>query len=410
MSTSAEPTQARYGRPGDAEELSALLAQATAEGQPLTPWGAGTRQHIGGPPLESARRLELGALDRVIDYVPEDLTLTLQGGVTIGAAQALLAERGQLLPWDPPGGPQATIGGLLASGAGGPLRLGAGTPRDWVLGMQVALGDGRLARSGSRVVKNVAGYDLHKLHLGALGTLGVIVETTLKVLPLPERQAALLAGFASLASALEAAEQLRAAPLAPLALALLTRKSAQIHPLLADFTTCEDSFFVLLARFGGTLAAVNRQMRLSVQRCEQHGAACLELAEADGIAAWRALPALHEPGEDLLLRCGHPPAALQAALAALDIGSAEQRLIALPGAGLAWLRAPANTSSTRLAALRHSLLPLEAYLVVEDAPDAPGAAIDRWGPAPPGIALMRQLKRQWDPAGILNHGRYLVDT
>jgi glycolate oxidase FAD binding subunit len=405
----SDPEPKLLGRPHDFAELAALLAQATAERLAVTPWGAGTRQHLGRLAAPGAYRLELGALDRVIDYVPEDLTITLEAGVTIGAAQKLLAARGQWLPWDPPGGEAATIGGLLASGASGALRLSAGTPRDWVLGMQVVLADGRSAKSGGRVVKNVAGYDMHKLHLGALGTLGVIAEVTLKVMPLPEQQASLLAGFDTLAQTLSAAEVLRASPLAPLALALTTQASARLHPVLADFSTCQESHFVLLARFGGAPLAVSRQVRLAVQRAEEQGAKCLELTEAEGGAAWAALSELLEGGrQGVLLRCGHPVAQLEAALAALGMREPSVELLALPGAGLAWLRLPATTGA-QLVALRAPLVACGAYLVVEDAPASLRASLDIWGPPPPGIALMRQLKHQWDPASILNRGRYVLE-
>ena len=141
--------------------------------------------------------------------------ITVQAGATLGAVQAALAEHGQRLPWDPPISLDATIGGLLASGAAGPLRLGYGTPRDWTLGMRVALSDGRVVKSGSKVVKNVAGYDTHKLHLGALGTLGVIVEATFKLAPQPASQRTLLVSFERLEDALKTSDMLRTAPLPP---------------------------------------------------------------------------------------------------------------------------------------------------------------------------------------------------
>ncbi|NTW02314.1 MAG: FAD-binding oxidoreductase, partial [Oscillochloris sp.] len=166
--------------PTTAEALALVLCEASAARKAVVPWGGGTRQGLGGGPARYDIALHLAGLSRVVEYTPADMVIRVEAGVTLGQVQDLLAQHGQWLPWDPPLPYQATIGGLLASGASGLLRLSYGTPRDWTLGMRVALGDGRLVKSGAQVVKNVAGYDTHKLHIGALGTLGVIVEATFK--------------------------------------------------------------------------------------------------------------------------------------------------------------------------------------------------------------------------------------
>src|SRR5439155_26346249 len=165
---------------------------------------------------------------------------------------------GQWLPWNPPAPGGATIGGLLAAGASGPLRLGYGSPRDWALGMRVAVADGRLVKSGGKVVKYVAGYEAHKLHIGALGTLGVIVEVTLKVFPLPERVGALLIACPTRADALALAERLHARPLAPIALALIAGGAVD---LFAEYAPGVRSHTFLAARLDGAPATVERQLR-----------------------------------------------------------------------------------------------------------------------------------------------------
>jgi FAD/FMN-containing dehydrogenase len=132
--------------------------------------------------------LDLSALDRILQHTPEDLTVTVEAGITLGRLQLALAERGQWLPTDPPNPENLTITALLSENASGPRRFGFGTIRDHLIGLQVALADGRLVRSGGKVVKNVAGFDLLKLFVGARGTLGVIVEATFKLLPRPETE------------------------------------------------------------------------------------------------------------------------------------------------------------------------------------------------------------------------------
>lgn len=139
------------------------------------------------------RRSQIGALDvssfnRILEHTPEDLTVTVEAGVTLAVLQAALAQRGQWLPIDPPNPERLSIGSLLSTNASGPRRFGFGTIRDHLIGMQIALADGRLIRSGGKVVKNVAGYDLLKLFVGARDTLGLILEATFKLLPLSETE------------------------------------------------------------------------------------------------------------------------------------------------------------------------------------------------------------------------------
>lgn len=147
--------------------MCAALAEASARGQKIGP-------------------IDLGALDAVIDYTPEDMTVTAQAGRTLARLQAHLAERGQWLPLDPPQPERLSLGALLDTNASGPRRFGYGTVREHLLGLRVALADGRLIKAGGKVVKNVAGYDLGKLFVGSRGSLGVIVEATFKVQPRPE--------------------------------------------------------------------------------------------------------------------------------------------------------------------------------------------------------------------------------
>lgn len=141
---------------------------------------AATREGITG--------FDLRQMSRVIEYTPEDMTVTVEAGITLADLQRTLAQRGQWLPIDPPHPDILTVGALLAANKSGPRRFGYGTIREYLLGIKVVLPDGRVIKAGGKVVKNVAGYDLCKLFVGSRGTLGVIVEATFKVLPRPERE------------------------------------------------------------------------------------------------------------------------------------------------------------------------------------------------------------------------------
>jgi len=147
--------------------------------------------------------VDLSQLSRLVEHVPEDMTATVEAGMTLVDFQQHLAKGGQWLPLDPPNPESVTIGDLLAKNLNGPRRFGCGTVRDWLIGMTVVLPDGRLVKNGGKVVKNVAGFDLCRLFIGAQNTLGVIVEATFKLQPLPEAEAHLAKRFDALGQAEE---------------------------------------------------------------------------------------------------------------------------------------------------------------------------------------------------------------
>jgi len=172
-------------RPRSEEELARLLAEAARDGQAVIPVGGGRLLGMGDPPERFDLALETAGLAEITEQSTADMTVSVQAGVTLERLNAELGKGGQFLPLDPFAAPGHTIGGLLATGCSGPLRMRYGTARDFLIGLRVALPDGKLASSGGRVVKNVSGYDLNKLHLGALGSCGVVVAASFKVFPRP---------------------------------------------------------------------------------------------------------------------------------------------------------------------------------------------------------------------------------
>ncbi len=406
--------------PRNADELAAMLQQATADGASVVPWGGGTRQHLGNAPTRYNLALRTAHLNRTIEYHPEDLVITVEAGVRLDDLQDRLAQNGQWLPWAPPSASAASIGGLLASGASGPLRLGYGIPRDWVLALRVALGDGRIVKSGARVVKNVAGYDSHKLHIGALGTLGVILEATFKTLPLPECKHSVLTAYSKPLNILQALEQLRAAPLNPVSLVALNRTTAERLPSLQGFMHDQPDHLIIVARFAGVSAAVNRQIREAVIRGIDAGASCVDLDEHNEALFWRDIANFSAPLDDgaLMLRLGAPSSQLLDQSRLLEpimrnYGWPVARMV-YAGVGLSFVRwyLPADPdpdeATAALAEVRSAMAAIKGYAVVEDAPAALRRTLDIWGPPPSAASLMRSLKAQWDPAGILNPGRYVV--
>ena len=168
---------AKVLRPATVEELADLLA--TEKGA-VVPVGAGTQTQFGNPLRDADCAVDLTALSEIAAYNPADLTIHVQAGLTLGQLEHALIQNNQFIPIDPWNGPGATLGGVVAADAQGPFRA-TGTIRDWIIGMKVVHADGRLSKTGGRVVKNVTGYDLARLYVGSLGTLAIIVEISLKL-------------------------------------------------------------------------------------------------------------------------------------------------------------------------------------------------------------------------------------
>lgn len=362
-------------QPHTIEALAELVR--TIDG-PITPRGAGLHQQIGNPAKPNATIIDCTQLNHVHDYIASDLTITVGAGISLGALQDLLREHNQWLPWDAPQAHQASVAGLLATGLSGPLRHGFGSPRDWLLGMRFVTGDGRIIKSGGKVVKNVAGYDLHKLHIGALGTLGIIAEVSFKVAPIPQADQSLCIVCKSLSEAHELAYALRQRPFNP---------SAIMIDVTIDQVT-------LWARWLGVNGAVARQLADA-----RHKAPHAQVAEKGD---WQALSQRpFSMPNSTQLRIGVAPQHLPQVYPMLTTHLPNAQFQVMPTVGL--MRAYCQNAPDVMT-LRRALVPLNGYVVVEIGDDA-----DRWGPAPAGFGMMQALKQSWDPAGKLNPGRYIVE-
>ena len=215
-------------RPASIDQLSRVLALACDGRLAVIPRGAGSSLELGNPPARVDVVLDLAGLDRVIEYNPDDLTITVQAGMTAGALGAVLAPHRQWLTLDPPGGATRTIGGIAATNASGPLRARYGTSRDLLLGVRFVQADGVVTWGGSKVVKSVSGYDVPKLMVGALGTLGVVAEVTLRLHPLPEAERSWLVLFENARAAQALAERVVDSALQPSRLELFNARTLQL--------------------------------------------------------------------------------------------------------------------------------------------------------------------------------------
>ena len=388
-------------RPGSPDELTALLAWAAAEGQPLEICGAGTKRGFGHA-VAARYRVELAALAGIVEYEPAELLLVAGAATPMASIEARLAQAGQHLAFEPPdGGPlfgraagRATLGGTLAANLSGPRRLRAGAARDHVLGMTLASGRGELLRAGGRVVKNVSGYDLVKLICGSWGTLAVATEIAMKVLPAPERSGTVLIAGLPPSPAWRAMNEALSGPHEPSAAAHLPPAAAARSAVVGAAGRA-----VTALRVEGPPASVAARLEALAALLAAHGPVEV-LGDGDSLALWRELrdaARLLGAGE-ALWRLALPPAEGAGALEAVADGFLDW------GGGLLWCGGEATAAAAaamRALARRHGGL---ATLV--RAPAALKRQVPVFHPqAPARAALERRIARGFDPAGILNPGR-----
>ena len=391
-------------RPRALEEAARVVALAHDEGLAVVPRGRGTALALGAPPTRADVVLDLSGLDRILEYHPDDLTVTVQAGVTAGALAAVLGERRQTLPLDPPGWSERTLGGIAATAASGPLRARYGTIRDLLLGVRFVQADGVVTWGGARVVKSVTGYDVPKLLVGSLGTLGVLGELTLRLHPLPEAEATCLVPLRDVAAAQELTARLVDSTLQPSRLELLDARALAASGLPAAAAG-------LVISLGSVEAAVRAQ-QASI------GAAAARFrarVETMGPAFWRTYDRMLVATGRTLLRVTTLTTRLAATVDAVGAAlEAADDLVITGCASLGVLRVGVAEDEPRLLAeaierLRAFVADGEGSVVVERGSSALRARVDPWGAVAPGpLDLMRALKQTFDPRGILNPGRFVA--
>jgi len=398
--------------PASIEEAALAAKLVALENESLVVRGAGTKSWRPPAPGDVFAVMDMTRCDGVVAYEPGDLTVTVKAGTKLAHLQSVLSRHGQFFPCDAPFAAQATIGGTLAAGAGGALRLRFGSARDNTLGLRVALSDGTLAYSGSKVVKSVAGYDAYKLFIGSLGTLGVIGEATLKVAPLPAADGLLAAHFRSPRDAAACALDIARSNLFVWAMSMHAAVAAARVGGLPDGKSAKT--WLLLVRCGGSPATVRRQIDGAARLCKGRGALdmfeapphavvklCSRIAELAGGAAYPA-------GEFIVMKFSALPAHVaELADAALRVWPSAE-ISAHPALGIAYVHVPLERSSFRseqLSALWSDLHRRECSVAVLAAPPAISRDLRvPFSEAVP-IELQRRMKHALDPRGAFDPGR-----
>ena len=325
-------------QPTDRESIARVLQWAAEHQVSVLPRGGGVLSALGNLPTGADVVLDLSRYNRVLDFQPADLTATVEPGVTLDTLQRELAQGGKLVPLEAPLADRATLGGILAANANGPLRYSYGPARDWLIGISVVSSDGVETKAGGKVVKNVTGYDLNKLYTGSLGTLGVIVEATFKLAPLPEVWAALVASFPSVGAGIDASRSLIAQVFAPQGLQVINgpavRRLARntgdgdepANPVAAELagelTGGRESGAFALAFFAGRPRAVRRRLEDSARLLRESGANKVDsLDGAETRSLLRHLTNLGWSGDtvpSLGLKVNLPPNAVGKLVAAVE--------------------------------------------------------------------------------------------
>lgn len=399
--------------PTTVEELSQIVALANHHRLTVLARGGGSRINLGDLPEHIDVLVETTRINRLLEHEGPDLTCHVEAGMTLATLQTYLATRGQKLALDPPNAQQATIGGLLASNASGPKRLRYGTARDLVIGLRVVQSNGEISRSGGRVVKNVAGYDLNKLYIGSLGTLGVIVEANFKLHPLPAAERTLLLTYSNAQDAMQTVIAVVGSPLIPSALELIDA-GASSNISEASSLNLPSNGYILAANFEGSAVSIERQLdEIRLLARKHHALMGNDLEGEEQQCFWEAVRA-HTQG---LLTCkvtllvSHIASYLQHIDRICRLYKIEAATLAHAGNGILYIELRPHDATPRLVTaiteLRTIAQEARGSLVVECCPVELKRQISIWGEPGRDFHMMKQIKQQFDPKGTFVRGRFL---
>lgn len=420
-------------KPASSEDVAEIVKLAAGEGLALVTCGARSKLGMGMPPRKYDLALDLTRLNRVIAYDPGDLTLGVEAGILLASLDGELRKHSQFLPLAVPFFRSATAGGTVASGVDTPLRQFYGTARDYILGMEFVTGSGVLTKSGGRVVKNVTGYDLHKLMIGAMGTLGVITKINFRTFPLALEPRTFVASFANAAGALALRNLVADSPLRPLSLDILSpgitqvfsgTMAEQIEPAPLPVGLFSRSSWLVAAQFAGNESIRTRNESELERMTREAGGARVEnfsMREMEGLAGRirEFVPiALGNSPAATIVKIGVLPSRMNEILAACERAAEENNLrwaAVARGVGIilaALLPEERNEESARRARrateqIAESTSALGGNLTIPWCPEEWKTQLKIWGIERNDFEQMKKLKQFFDPHGTLSPGRFV---
>lgn len=387
--------------PSDANELAVAVADAHAGGQLVELTGLGSKRAVGRP-VEATTALDLSRLAGIVTYEPQELVLTARASTPLDEISRAVADAQQMLAFEPPDLSKAfgshssgTLGGALAGNLSGPRRLYSGAARDFVLGFQAVSGLGEVFKAGGKVVKNVTGYDLPKLMCGSWGTLAVMTEVTIKVMPAPETEATVALAEASHEAAVQAMSD-----------ALRLPVDVSGAAFLPNARSAGMSGGQVLLRIAGIAASVADRVRM-LKDSLARGDNWSELDDAQSRQAWQAVrdlvPLLDYP-QHLIWRLSVPPMASPAVMKRLGRLQAVAYFCDWAG-GLIWLAVP-TAAHAHAETVRAAVAESGGHATLYRAPEEVRETVPVFEPQPAALAaLTRRVKSAFDPGRILNRGR-----
>ncbi len=418
-------------RPGSAEEVAELVRIAAAENLAVIAAGGCTKLRLGLPPARYDVAIDMTRLARIVAYDPGDLTLSVEAGAPLREIEAALAGQGQFLPMAVPFFERTTAGGTVASDVDTPLRQLFGTARDYILGMEFVTGEGVVARSGGRVVKNVTGYDLHKLMIGALGSLGIMTKINFRTFPLPAAKRGFVAAFESAGAALDLRHRIAKSPLAPLTLEILSPGCGGFFfgslPVGAPEARLADSMpgnqWALVTSYVGSERVLARHDCELQRMASEAGASSAEIV-ADGLGILmnhiqEFIPATLEasPAAAIMKLSVLPSRIAELVNRALqEAESAAIRSVALArGLGVIYVALlPADSGEETLRKIAgaterisNASTELGGNCTIPWCPVNWKSTLHIWGPGRAAFAQMKKLKNVFDPRRVLAPGRFI---
>jgi glycolate oxidase FAD binding subunit len=411
--------------PGTIDEVSKIVSYANQQHLSIIPRGSGTKMGMGGIPKKIDIILYTNRLNRITDSDCDNLTLSAESGITLNEVQKSLAKvgKGYFIPLDPPFTDKATLGGIVATNSTGPKRLIYGTVRDLIIGTKAVFPNGDIVVSGGKTVKNVSGYDMCKLLIGSYGTLGILCEMTFKLLPLPEKEATLLLSFARLEEGDGFVREMRGSQLIPSSIETLNAMAVQ--KMKYSMSMPPNGNYLVAIGLEGVDESIDRQISEMSEMGKKYGVLeAMTISSEKHQTFWMAIRdfsygltqeypnVISLKSNFLISKSGEMLGSYEKIARESGIDCA---FICHSGSGILYsyilpgknFRSKIESFAGLIGKLTSEAVKNEGNLVVESSPLLIKKNVDVWGQSRGDYLVVRRLKEQIDPAGILNIGRFV---